>query len=112
MAALRFTSSLPRRARAGKRAPHQPAALVRTCLAARPPPAGSRDRQITAPATDRGRRWEEMSISGINARQIDVFNKEYKASPQSFTLGLEAKTIWEGRGLGNLGKVGPWKLGK
>ena len=48
----------------------------------------------------------------INARQIEVFNKEYKASPQSFTLGLEARTIWEGRGLGNLGRVGPWKLGK
>jgi uncharacterized OsmC-like protein len=62
--------------------------------------------------TDKGRRWEEMPIPGINARQIDVFNKEYKASPQSFTLGLEARTIWEGRGLGNLGKVGPWKLGK
>src|SRR5438034_8937966 len=39
------------------------------------------------------------------------FNKEYSKSPKSFTLGLEARTIWEGRGLGNLGKVGPWKLG-
>jgi uncharacterized OsmC-like protein len=53
-----------------------------------------------------------MSVSGINARQIDAFNKEYKAAPGSFTLGLEARTIWQGRGLGNLGKVGPWKLGK
>jgi uncharacterized OsmC-like protein len=53
-----------------------------------------------------------MPIPGMNARQIEAFNKEYKASPQSFTLGLEAKTIWEGRGLGNLGKVGPWKLGQ
>ena len=53
-----------------------------------------------------------MAVPGINARQIEAFNKEYKASPQSFTLGLEAKTIWEGRGLGNLGKVGPWKLGR
>jgi uncharacterized OsmC-like protein len=52
-----------------------------------------------------------MPVPGINARQIEAFNKEYKASPQSFTLGLEARTIWEGRGLGNLGKVGPWKLG-
>ena len=52
-----------------------------------------------------------MPVPGINARQIEAFNKEYKASPQSFSLGLEAKTIWEGRGLGNLGKVGPWKLG-
>jgi uncharacterized OsmC-like protein len=53
-----------------------------------------------------------MSVAGINARQIEAFNKEYQGSPQSFTLGLEAKTIWEGRGLGNLGRVGPWKLGK
>jgi uncharacterized OsmC-like protein len=53
-----------------------------------------------------------MTVPGIDARQIEAFNKEYRASPQSFTLGLEAKTIWEGRGLGNLGKVGPWKLGK
>jgi uncharacterized OsmC-like protein len=52
-----------------------------------------------------------MAVPGIDARQIEAFNKEYKASPQSFTFGLEAKTIWEGRGLGNLGKVGPWKLG-
>jgi uncharacterized OsmC-like protein len=53
-----------------------------------------------------------MAVPGINTRQIEAFNKEYKASPQSFTLGLEAKTIWQGRGLGNLGKIGPWKLGK
>ena len=53
-----------------------------------------------------------MAVPGINARQIEAFNKEYKASPQSFTLGLEARTIWEGRGLGNLGKIGPWKLGR
>ena len=52
-----------------------------------------------------------MPISGIDARQIEAFNKEYGKSPKSFTLGLEARSIWEGRGLGNLGKVGPWKLG-
>ena len=52
-----------------------------------------------------------MPIAGIDARQIETFNKEYAKSPKSFTLGLEARTIWEGRGLGNLGKVGPWKLG-
>jgi uncharacterized OsmC-like protein len=52
-----------------------------------------------------------MPVAGIDARQIEAFTKEYKASPKSFTLGLEARTIWEGRGLGNLGKVGPWKLG-
>lgn len=52
-----------------------------------------------------------MPVAGIDARQLEAFSKEYKGSPKSFTLGLEAKTIWEGRGLGNLGKVGPWKLG-
>jgi uncharacterized OsmC-like protein len=52
-----------------------------------------------------------MPVSGIDARQIEAFSKEYTSSPKSFTLGLEAKTVWEGRGLGNLGKVGPWKLG-
>ncbi len=52
-----------------------------------------------------------MPVPGIDARQIEAFSKEYKGSPKSFTLGLEARTIWEGRGLGNLGKVGPWKLG-
>lgn len=52
-----------------------------------------------------------MPVPGIDARQIEAFNKEYEKSPKSFTLGLEARAIWEGRGLGNLGKAGPWKLG-
>src|SRR2546428_641319 len=52
-----------------------------------------------------------MPVEGINAKQLEAFGKEYKASPKSFTLGLEAKTIWEGRGLGNLGKVSRWTLG-
>jgi uncharacterized OsmC-like protein len=52
-----------------------------------------------------------MPVSGIDARQIETFIKEYDRSPKSFVLGLEARSIWEGRGLGNLGKVGPWKLG-
>lgn len=52
-----------------------------------------------------------MPVAGIDARQIEAFTKEYKKSPKSFTLGLGARAIWEGRGLGNLGKVGPWKLG-
>ncbi len=52
-----------------------------------------------------------MPVPGIDARQIEAFNKEYKASPKSFALGLAASTVWEGRGLGNLAKVGPWKLG-
>lgn len=52
-----------------------------------------------------------MPVPGIDARQIEAFGKEYEKSPKSFTLGLEARAIWEGRGLGNLGKIGPWKLG-
>ena len=52
-----------------------------------------------------------MPVPGIDTRQLEAFNKQYQDSPKSFTLGLEATTIWEGRGLGNLGKVGRWKLG-
>lgn len=52
-----------------------------------------------------------MTIAGINRRQLETFNKEYKDSPESFMLGLETIAIWEGRGLGNLGKVGRWSLG-
>jgi hypothetical protein len=52
-----------------------------------------------------------MPVEGIDARQIEAFNKEYSASPANFTLGLESRAVWEGRGLGNLGKVGRWSLG-
>ncbi|MGH8935776.1 MAG: OsmC family protein [Acidimicrobiia bacterium] len=52
-----------------------------------------------------------MPVEGINPGQLESFNKEYAGSPSSFTLGIEGKTIWEGRGLGNLGKVGRWTLG-
>ena len=52
-----------------------------------------------------------MAIAGINRHQLETFNKGYEASPSSFLLGLDGKAIWEGRGLGNLGKVGPWSLG-
>ena len=50
-------------------------------------------------------------VKGINTQQLEAFNKEYAASPEKFTLGLQAKTIWEGQGLGNLGRVGRWTLG-
>ncbi|MGH2767263.1 MAG: OsmC family protein [Actinomycetota bacterium] len=52
-----------------------------------------------------------MPVEGVETRQLEGFNKEYAASPTSFTLGIEAQTLWEGRGLGNLGKVGRWSLG-
>ena len=53
----------------------------------------------------------QMAVEGIDARQIEAFNKEYSTSPDNFRLGLEARSMWEGRGLGNLGKVGRWSLG-
>ena len=54
---------------------------------------------------------ETMVVKGIDVKQLEAFNKQYAASPAKFTLGLQAKTTWEGRGLGNLGKVGRWTLG-
>jgi uncharacterized OsmC-like protein len=51
------------------------------------------------------------AVKGINAGQLEAFNKQYAASPEKFTLGIQAKTTWEGQGLGNLGKVGKWTLG-
>src|SRR5437867_2848363 len=52
-----------------------------------------------------------MAVPNVRVDQLEGFVKQYKESPNSFTLGLEAKTIWEGRGLGNLAKVGKWSLG-
>jgi uncharacterized OsmC-like protein len=52
-----------------------------------------------------------MAIEGIDAHQIEVFNNGYRDDPSNFTLGIDGRSIWEGRGLGNLGKVGPWSLG-
>jgi uncharacterized OsmC-like protein len=54
---------------------------------------------------------ETAVVKGINVQQLEGFNKQYAASPEKFTLGLQAKTVWEGQGLGNLGKVGRWTLG-
>ena len=54
---------------------------------------------------------EQTVVQGIDSRKLEAFNKQYAASPEKFTLGLHAKTTWEGRGLGNLGKVGRWTLG-
>src|SRR3989441_8617167 len=54
---------------------------------------------------------ETTAVKGIDAKRLEAFNKQYAAAPTKFTLGLQAKTTWEGRGLGNLGKIGKWKLG-
>lgn len=50
-------------------------------------------------------------IEGINTSQLETFNKQYASAPSNFELGIEGRTIWEQRGLGNLGKVGRWTLG-
>ena len=52
-----------------------------------------------------------MSIEGIDTRQLEKFNEQYASAPKNFELGIECKTIWEQKGLGNLGKVGRWTLG-
>jgi len=52
-----------------------------------------------------------MTIKNIDAGQLEGFTKMYNDAPKSFTLGVEAKTTWEGHGLGNLAKVGKWSLG-
>src|SRR2546427_2018767 len=52
-----------------------------------------------------------MTIQGINTRQLEKFNEQYASAPKSFELGIESKSIWEQKGLGNLGKVGRWTLG-
>ena len=52
-----------------------------------------------------------MSIEGIDTAQLEKFNEQYESAPKNFELGIECKTIWEQKGLGNLGKVGRWTLG-
>ena len=52
-----------------------------------------------------------MTVRNIDLDRLEGFTREYSSSPSSYTLGIEAKTIWEGHGLGNLAKVGPWTLG-
>lgn len=52
-----------------------------------------------------------MPVKNIDVAQLEAFNKQYRESPQSFTLGIEARTIWEGQGVANLAKIGPWQLG-
>lgn len=52
-----------------------------------------------------------MTIEGIDAGQLERFNEQYASAPKNFELGIESRTIWEQKGLGNLGKVGRWTLG-
>src|SRR5258708_13215721 len=52
-----------------------------------------------------------MAVQGIDAGQIEALNKGYRDAPSNFMLGIDGRGIWEGRGVGNLGKVGRWSLG-
>src|ERR671930_2395026 len=52
-----------------------------------------------------------MPVQGIDPDQLQKFNTQYASSPDHFELGIECRTIWEQKGLGNLGKVGRWTLG-
>ena len=49
-------------------------------------------------------------IPGFNVQAMEDFNKTAGENPNDVVLGLEAKTIWEGKGIENLGKIGPWSL--
>lgn len=51
-------------------------------------------------------------IPGFNVEAMEAFNKTASENPNDLVLGLEAKSIWEGSGIENLGKIGPWKLGE
>jgi uncharacterized OsmC-like protein len=41
---------------------------------------------------------------------MEEFNKTAAANPNDVVLGLEAKSIWEGKGIEDLGKIGQWSL--
>lgn len=71
------------------------------------------DHTSTKAYRDRERQVRCLSLEDYADRTAEQLkwweglNGQYKASPLSFTLGLEAKTIWEGRGLGNLARSVP-----
>lgn len=50
------------------------------------------------------------SIPGFNIAKLDEFSKHAQANPNDVLLGLEAKSIWEGSAIQNLGKIGPWQM--
>jgi uncharacterized OsmC-like protein len=49
-------------------------------------------------------------IPGFDKAKLEEFAKFAAENPNDVTLGLEAKTIWEGSGVENLGKIGPWTM--
>lgn len=48
---------------------------------------------------------------GFNVEKMEAFNAYAAEHPNEVLLGIEAKTIWEGRSGESLGKIGPWQLG-
>ncbi len=50
-------------------------------------------------------------LPGFDRDKLEEFAKYAAENPNDVILGLEAKTIWEGHGVENLGKIGPWSLG-
>jgi uncharacterized OsmC-like protein len=52
-----------------------------------------------------------MSIPGFDRDKLELFAAKAAETPENLVLDLEAKTIWEGHGVENLGKIGPWKMG-
>jgi uncharacterized OsmC-like protein len=50
------------------------------------------------------------TIPGIDKKKLADFGAAANADPSKVRLGLEATTIWEGHGVENLCKIGPWEL--
>lgn len=53
---------------------------------------------------------EVKAFPGIDVEKMEGFNAFAAENPNEVLLGLEARTIWEGKGGNSLAKVGPWKL--
>ncbi len=47
---------------------------------------------------------------GFDVEKMEAFNAYAAANPNDVVLGLEAKTIWEGRSGESLARIGPWQL--
>ena len=50
------------------------------------------------------------AIPGFKLEAMKAFNKTAAPNPNDFVLGVEAKVIWEARGIENFGRIGPWEL--
>lgn len=50
------------------------------------------------------------TIPGFDLDKLNEFSEYAGEHPNDVILGLEAKTIWEGRSGESLAKIGPWEL--